>query len=40
MCRAEQGTAPIEAAAAEIHDPLLHALRGRPGTEFEPQTKA
>ncbi len=30
MCRAEQSTAPIEAAAAEIHDLLLHALRNRP----------
>ncbi|MGD6741153.1 TetR/AcrR family transcriptional regulator [Streptomyces sp. BH106] len=32
MCRAEQSTAPIEAAAAEIHDLLLYALRERPGT--------
>ncbi|MFC8176220.1 TetR family transcriptional regulator C-terminal domain-containing protein [Streptomyces sp. NPDC057325] len=31
MCRAEQSTAPIEAAAAEIHDLLLHTLRDRPG---------
>ncbi|MFD3617407.1 hypothetical protein ACFWWT_19625 [Streptomyces sp. NPDC058676] len=31
MCRAEQSTAPIEAAAAEIHDLLLYALRDRPG---------
>ncbi|EMF23368.1 TetR family transcriptional regulator [Streptomyces gancidicus BKS 13-15] len=30
MCRAEQSTAPIEAAAAEIHDLLLYALRDRP----------
>lgn len=27
MCRADRSTAPIEAAAAEIHDLLLHALR-------------
>ncbi|MEU9916246.1 TetR/AcrR family transcriptional regulator [Streptomyces sp. NPDC051001] len=31
MSRAEQSTAPIEAAAAEIHDLLLHTLRDRPG---------
>lgn len=31
MCRAEQSTAPIEAAAAEIHDLLLTALRERSG---------
>ncbi|MFC9245751.1 TetR/AcrR family transcriptional regulator [Streptomyces sp. NPDC057136] len=37
MCRAEQSTAPIEAAAAEIHDLLLYALRDRPGTERRPQ---
>ncbi|MEV6589661.1 TetR/AcrR family transcriptional regulator [Streptomyces acidicola] len=30
MCRAEQSTAPLEAAAAEIHDLLVHALRNRP----------
>jgi AcrR family transcriptional regulator len=30
MCRAEQSTAPIEAAAAEIHGLLLHALSDRP----------
>lgn len=30
MCRAEQSTAPIEAAATEIHDLLLHTLRDRP----------
>ncbi|GAA1363946.1 TetR/AcrR family transcriptional regulator [Streptomyces beijiangensis] len=29
MCRAEQSTAPIEAAAAEIHDLLVYALRDR-----------
>ena len=27
MCRAEQSTAPLEAAAGEIHDLLVHALR-------------
>ncbi|MDQ0381184.1 TetR/AcrR family transcriptional regulator [Amycolatopsis thermophila] len=27
LCRAQQSTAPIEAAAAEIHDLLVHALR-------------
>ncbi|MFI2780852.1 TetR/AcrR family transcriptional regulator [Streptomyces sp. ALB3] len=31
MCRAERSTAPIDAAAAEIHDLLVHTLRGRPG---------
>ncbi|MCZ4122322.1 TetR/AcrR family transcriptional regulator [Streptomyces sp. H39-S7] len=31
MSRAERSTAPIEAAAAEIHDLLLYALVGRPG---------
>ncbi|WP_328535402.1 TetR/AcrR family transcriptional regulator [Streptomyces sp. NBC_00344] len=30
MCRAEQSTAPLDAAAAEIHDLLLHALRDLP----------
>ncbi|MGW6704510.1 TetR/AcrR family transcriptional regulator [Streptomyces sp. NPDC054956] len=30
MCRAERSTAPIEAAAAEIHDLLRYALRERP----------
>ncbi|MFE7425782.1 TetR/AcrR family transcriptional regulator [Streptomyces sp. NPDC057545] len=30
MCRAEQSTAALEAAAAEIHDLLIHALRNRP----------
>lgn len=38
MCRAEQSTAPIEAAAAEIHDLLLHALRDRPGAEPLPRS--
>ncbi|MEU3465925.1 TetR/AcrR family transcriptional regulator [Streptomyces sp. NPDC006733] len=33
MCRAERSTAPIEAAAAEIHDLLVHALRDRPGPD-------
>jgi AcrR family transcriptional regulator len=31
MCRAEQSTAPLEAAAAEIHDLLRYALRQPPG---------
>lgn len=31
MCRAEQSTAPIEAAAAEIHDLLLYTVRDSPG---------
>jgi hypothetical protein len=31
MCRAERSTAALEAAAAEIHDLLTHALRNRPG---------
>ncbi|MFG1685244.1 TetR/AcrR family transcriptional regulator [Nonomuraea sp. NPDC049269] len=30
MCRAERGTAPLDDAAAEIHDLLVHALRDRP----------
>ncbi|MFK4270267.1 TetR/AcrR family transcriptional regulator [Streptomyces milbemycinicus] len=30
MCRAERSTAPLEAAAAEIHDLLGHALRAGP----------
>ncbi|MFI6650408.1 TetR/AcrR family transcriptional regulator [Streptomyces sp. NPDC050529] len=38
MCRAEQSTAPIEAAAVEIHDLLLHALRDRPGAEPRPRS--
>jgi AcrR family transcriptional regulator len=37
MCPAEHSTAPIEAAASEIHDLLLHALRNRPGAEPGPQ---
>ncbi|MEI5519893.1 TetR/AcrR family transcriptional regulator [Streptomyces brasiliscabiei] len=32
MCRAERSTAPLEAAATEIHDLLADALRARPGT--------
>ncbi|MEV7427496.1 TetR/AcrR family transcriptional regulator [Streptomyces sp. NPDC091212] len=32
MCRAEQSLAPIEAAATEIHDLLLHTLRQRTHT--------
>lgn len=32
MCRAEQSTAPLEAAAGEVHDLLVHALGGRSGT--------
>ncbi|MGP3922469.1 TetR/AcrR family transcriptional regulator [Streptomyces sp. 8N616] len=32
MCRAEQSTAPLDAAAAEIHDLLVYALRTRPET--------
>ncbi|MCL3998236.1 TetR/AcrR family transcriptional regulator [Streptomyces lavenduligriseus] len=37
MCRAERSTAPIEAAAAEIHDLLLYALRDRRGAEPGPR---
>ncbi|MER5550676.1 TetR/AcrR family transcriptional regulator [Streptomyces sp. NPDC002793] len=40
MCRAEQSTAPIEAAAAEVHHLLVYALRDRPGTESAPRPKA
>lgn len=40
MCRAEQSTAPIEAAAAEIHDLLLYTLRDHPGTGSGPRPKA
>ncbi|MCN9244871.1 TetR/AcrR family transcriptional regulator [Streptomyces sp. RY43-2] len=36
MCRAEQSTAPLEAAAAEIHDLLTHALRERPDAGPQP----
>ncbi|MEU5538668.1 TetR/AcrR family transcriptional regulator [Streptomyces sp. NPDC020362] len=31
MCRAERSLAPLDAAAAEIHDLLVHALPGRTG---------
>ncbi|MEU9289444.1 TetR/AcrR family transcriptional regulator [Streptomyces sp. NPDC048275] len=31
MCRAEQSTAALDAAAAEIHDLLAYSLRHRPG---------
>ncbi|MFE4531116.1 TetR/AcrR family transcriptional regulator [Streptomyces anulatus] len=37
MSRAERSTAPIEAAAAEIHGLLLHALREATGTRPEPR---
>ncbi|MCL7425358.1 TetR/AcrR family transcriptional regulator [Streptomyces sp. YS415] len=37
MCRAERNTAPIEAAAAEIHDLLIYALRDRPGSGSGPR---
>lgn len=36
MCRAEQSTAPIEAAATEFHDLLVHTLHHRPETEPRP----
>lgn len=36
MCRAERSTAALEAAAAEIHDLLIHALQSRPGTRPRP----
>ncbi|WP_234356785.1 TetR/AcrR family transcriptional regulator [Streptomyces sp. NBRC 110028] len=36
MCRAEQSTAPLEAAAAEIHDLLLNALPQRPEAGSQP----
>ncbi|WP_435799927.1 LmrA/YxaF family transcription factor [Streptomyces canus] len=38
MCRAEQSTAPIEAAATEIHDLLLHTLRDSPGAGSGPRS--
>lgn len=38
MCRAERSTAPIEAAAAEIHDLILYALRDR--SAAEPRTRS
>lgn len=37
MCRAERSTAPLEAAAGEIHDLLVHALRDRPDTGHAPR---
>ncbi|MGW0553623.1 TetR/AcrR family transcriptional regulator [Streptomyces sp. NPDC002926] len=37
MCRAERSAAPLEAAAGEIHDLLVHALRDRPDTGHEPR---
>ncbi|MGW6285686.1 TetR/AcrR family transcriptional regulator [Streptomyces sp. NPDC055107] len=40
MCRAEQSTAPIEAAAAEIHDLLLYTLGDRPGAGSGPRPQA
>ncbi|NEE07375.1 TetR/AcrR family transcriptional regulator [Streptomyces sp. SID7499] len=36
MCRAERSTAALEAAAAEIHDLLIHALQSRPRTRPRP----
>ncbi|MFJ4280630.1 TetR/AcrR family transcriptional regulator [Streptomyces massasporeus] len=36
MCRAERSTAALEAAAAEIHDLLIHALQNRPETGPRP----
>jgi AcrR family transcriptional regulator len=36
MCRAERSTAPLEAAAAEIHDLLAHALRTA-GSSADPE---
>ncbi|WP_327694676.1 LmrA/YxaF family transcription factor [Streptomyces sp. NBC_00459] len=36
MCRTEQSTAPIEAAATGIDDLLRHAPRDRPNTESGP----
>ncbi|WP_237330357.1 TetR/AcrR family transcriptional regulator [Streptomyces sp. BA2] len=37
MCRAERSTTPLDAAAAEIHDILVHALpdRPQPGQEHQ-----
>ncbi|MCX5554404.1 TetR/AcrR family transcriptional regulator [Streptomyces sp. NBC_00038] len=37
MCRVEQSSAPLDAAAAEIHDLLTHALRARPDSGTEPR---
>ncbi|MEV4788174.1 hypothetical protein AB0K53_22445 [Streptomyces tuirus] len=36
MCRAERSPAALEAAAAEIHDLLVHALQNRPETGPRP----
>jgi AcrR family transcriptional regulator len=36
MCRAQQSIAPLEAAAAEIHDLLVYALRDRPSVAGKP----
>ncbi|WP_406171771.1 TetR family transcriptional regulator C-terminal domain-containing protein [Streptomyces canus] len=38
MCRAEQSTVPIEAAAAEIHDLLVHTLRDSPSSGSGPRS--
>ncbi|WP_405552488.1 TetR family transcriptional regulator C-terminal domain-containing protein [Streptomyces canus] len=38
MCRAEQSTVPIEAAAAEIHDLLVHTLRDSPSAGSGPRS--
>lgn len=40
MCRAERSTAPIGAAAVEIHDLLVYAPHDRPGSESGPRHKA
>ncbi|MEU6251466.1 TetR/AcrR family transcriptional regulator [Streptomyces sp. NPDC047043] len=36
MCRAEHSTAPLDDAAAEIHDLLVHALRDRHDPDPDP----
>ncbi|MFJ8107640.1 TetR/AcrR family transcriptional regulator [Streptomyces sp. NPDC096132] len=36
MCRAERSTTPLDDAAAEIHDLLVHALRDRPDADPDP----
>ncbi len=38
MCRAERSIVPLEAAAAEIHDLLSHALGGRPDAGHPPRS--
>uniref|UniRef100_A0AAU2JGM5 TetR/AcrR family transcriptional regulator n=1 Tax=Streptomyces sp. NBC_00049 TaxID=2903617 RepID=A0AAU2JGM5_9ACTN len=38
MCRAERSTGPLDAAAAEIHDLLVHALRDRSDGDAGPTT--